>query len=150
MVLTLCQTNDTLDDKMCPQAGKSTKVAKAWVNVFAPAIADRINAVAPGAKLKKKDVVNLMSLCPFDTVAHEAPSPWCDLFTPEEWTSYEYHGDLTDYYGNGWVCPVVVPARFPADRGTSNLKIWTGTRARSRRWVRQRAACSADGPTCAR
>lgn len=86
---------------MCPQAGKSTEETKAWRDVFAPAIAKRINAVAPGAKLKKKDIVNLMTPCPFDTVAHEAPSPWCDLFTPKEWASYEYYGDLRDYYSNG-------------------------------------------------
>lgn len=86
---------------MCPRVGKSTKATKAWEDVFAPAIAKRINAAAPRANLKNTDIVNLMSLCPFDTVAHEAPSPWCDLFTSDEWASYEYHGDLTDYYGNG-------------------------------------------------
>ncbi|KAH0840375.1 histidine phosphatase superfamily [Lanmaoa asiatica] len=95
-------TNDTLDNKMCPQVGTSNQATKAWASVFTPAIADRMNAAAPGAKLKKTDVVNLMSLCPFDTVAHEAPSQWCDLFTPEEWASYEYYGDLVDYYGNGY------------------------------------------------
>ncbi|KAG6373929.1 histidine phosphatase superfamily [Boletus reticuloceps] len=87
---------------MCPQVGTSSHATNAWVNVFAPAITDRIKSAAPGAKLKKTDIVNLMSLCPFDTIAHEAPSPWCDLFTLEEWASYEYYGDLTDYYGNGY------------------------------------------------
>ncbi|KIK96092.1 hypothetical protein PAXRUDRAFT_826324 [Paxillus rubicundulus Ve08.2h10] len=95
-------TNDTLDDKMCPQVGSSAKETGNWVDSFAPTIASRINSEAPGAKLKKKDIVNLMSLCPFDTVAHEAPSPWCNLFTSDEWASYEYYGDLTDYYGNGY------------------------------------------------
>ncbi|KAF8837295.1 acid phosphatase [Paxillus ammoniavirescens] len=95
-------TNDTLDDKMCPQVGSSAQETGDWVDVFAPTIADRINSEAPGAKLKKKDIVNLMSLCPFDTVAYEAPSPWCDIFTSDEWASYEYYGDLTDYYGNGY------------------------------------------------
>ncbi|KIJ13338.1 hypothetical protein PAXINDRAFT_170613 [Paxillus involutus ATCC 200175] len=95
-------TNDTLDDKMCPQVGSSAQETGDWVDVFAPTIADRINSEAPGAKLKKKDIVNLMSLCPFDTVAYEAPSPWCNLFTSDEWASYEYYGDLTDYYGNGY------------------------------------------------
>lgn len=86
---------------MCPEVPKRSHATKAWVDVFTPAIADRINAAAPGAKLKKTDVVNLMSLCPFDTVAHEAPSPWCDLFAPKEWASYEYYGDLYGYYRNG-------------------------------------------------
>ena len=68
---------------MCPRVGTSTHATKGWADMFTPAIAERIKAAAPGAKLKKTDVVNLMSLCPFDTVAHEAPSPWCDLFTPK-------------------------------------------------------------------
>ncbi|KIJ69724.1 hypothetical protein HYDPIDRAFT_22894 [Hydnomerulius pinastri MD-312] len=95
-------SNDTLDDKMCPKVGTSALETKNWVDVFAPDIADRINHNAPGAKLKNTDIANLMSLCPFDTVAYEAPSPWCTLFTSDEWKSYEYYGDLNDYYGNGY------------------------------------------------
>jgi len=124
---------------MCPQAGTSSAATNAWVDVFTPEIADRINAAAPGAKLKNDDVVNLMSLCPFDTVAHEAPSPWCDLFTLEEWASYEYYGDLNDYYRNGWVIIVpVILTRSPQPSTESRaLKIWTEARARSGRWIRQ-------------
>lgn len=86
---------------MCPNVGTSAHETKKWVDVFAPAIADRINSEAPGAKLKNQDIANLMTLCPFDTVAYEAPSTWCNLFTTDEWVSYEYYGDLNDYYGNG-------------------------------------------------
>ena len=71
------------------------------MDVFAPEIADRLNKYAPGAHLKHRDIANLMSLCPFETVAYERNSPWCGLFTEEEWASYEYYGDLDDYYGNG-------------------------------------------------
>ncbi|KAG1743648.1 histidine phosphatase superfamily [Suillus paluster] len=95
-------SNDTLDDNMCPNVGTSDDQTKTWLDVFAPEIRDRLNHYAPGADLKKKDVENLMSLCPFETVAYEQISPWCALFTEEEWASYEYHGDLYDYYGNGY------------------------------------------------
>ncbi|KIJ69718.1 hypothetical protein HYDPIDRAFT_78145 [Hydnomerulius pinastri MD-312] len=95
-------TNDTLDDNMCPNDGSSSDYTEEWVDVYAPSIADRINAAAPGADLSNDDIANLMTLCPFETVAYEAPSPWCDLFTMDEWASYEYYGDLTDYYGNGY------------------------------------------------
>ncbi|KAH7923636.1 acid phosphatase [Leucogyrophana mollusca] len=95
-------TNDTLDDNMCPNVGTSDDETTDWADVFAPAIADRINAAAPGASLSNSDIVNLMMLCPFETVANEAPSPFCDLFTLDEFNSYEYYGDLTDYYGNGY------------------------------------------------
>ncbi|KAG1743645.1 histidine phosphatase superfamily [Suillus paluster] len=95
-------SNDTLDDHQCPNIGTSDDQTKTWLDVFAPEIRDRLNHYAPGADLKKKDVENLMSLCPFETVAYEQISPWCALFTEEEWASYEYHGDLYDYYGNGY------------------------------------------------
>ncbi|KAF9233783.1 histidine phosphatase superfamily [Melanogaster broomeanus] len=95
-------TNDTLDDNMCPNVSSSDGETDDWKDVFAPAIEDRINDEAPGASLGKSDIVNIMTLCPFDTVAHEKPSPWCNIFTSDEWASYEYYGDLDDYYGNGY------------------------------------------------
>ncbi|KAH7927515.1 acid phosphatase [Leucogyrophana mollusca] len=95
-------TNDTLDDNMCPNVGTSDDETEDWADVFAPAIADRINAAAPGAKLSNSDVVNIMTLCPLETVANEAPSPFCDLFTSDEFASFEYYGDLDNYYGNGY------------------------------------------------
>ncbi|KAG0695990.1 histidine phosphatase superfamily [Suillus ampliporus] len=95
-------SNDTLDDHQCPKIGTSDAQTGTWLDVFAPEIADRLNQYAPGAHLKNSDIENLMSLCPFETVAHEQISPWCALFTEEEWASYEYDGDLYDYYGNGY------------------------------------------------
>ena len=86
---------------MCPDVGTSDSETTAWADVYAPEIVDRINSEAPGADLKNTDIVNLMMLCPFDTVASEAPSPWCNLFNSTEFASYEYYGDLDDYYGNG-------------------------------------------------
>ena len=127
---------------MCPAAGGSSNETTAWVDVYTPEIVTRINAAAPGADLDGTDIVNLMSLCPFDTVADEAPSPWCDVFTPEEFTSYEYYGDLGDYYGNGWV--FILPSSPCTEHCLP--KIWTAARARSRRGVCQRAARPVDRP----
>ncbi|KAF8833057.1 phosphoglycerate mutase-like protein, partial [Paxillus ammoniavirescens] len=83
-------------------AGSSGEETTTWINIYAPEIAHRINSEAPGANPTNADIVNLMSSCAFDTVAHEAPSPWCNLFTSSEWESYEYYKDLSDYYGNGY------------------------------------------------
>ncbi|KIJ69717.1 hypothetical protein HYDPIDRAFT_77157 [Hydnomerulius pinastri MD-312] len=95
-------TNDTLDNNMCPNAGSSSTETNAWLSTFAPPITARLNAAAPGANLSDSDTLNIMDLCPFETVANEAPSPFCDLFTMDEWASYEYYDDLKDYYGNGY------------------------------------------------
>ncbi|KAF9235556.1 histidine phosphatase superfamily [Melanogaster broomeanus] len=95
-------SNDTLDNNMCPAAGSSANATGSWVDVFAPPIVDRINAEAPGANLTNSDIPPLMSLCAFDTVANEEPSPWCNIFSTGEFADYEYYGDVDDYYGNGY------------------------------------------------
>ncbi|KAH7909639.1 histidine phosphatase superfamily [Hygrophoropsis aurantiaca] len=94
--------NDTLDNSMCPNAGSSSNETTQWLSVFAPSIADRLNAAAPGANLTNSDILNIMSMCPYETVANEAPSPFCDLFSLEEFDSFGYYEDVKDYYGNGY------------------------------------------------
>jgi hypothetical protein len=44
-----------------------------------------------------------MDMCPFETVAtpNGAISPFCSLFTDDEWESYEFLQDLDKYFGNG-------------------------------------------------
>jgi Histidine phosphatase superfamily (branch 2) len=92
---------DTLDDKMCPGAGDSDAQTEAWRDTFAPAIAQRLNAAAPGATLDNADIPSLISLCAFDTLAKETPSPWCGVFSQREFDGFEYYGDLDKYYNTG-------------------------------------------------
>jgi hypothetical protein len=65
-----------------------------WLHVYARPIAKRLNAWAPGAKLNADDVWNLMSVCPIETQLRQAPSPFCALFTKDEWAQFEYQGDV--------------------------------------------------------
>ncbi|EIW76422.1 acid phosphatase [Coniophora puteana RWD-64-598 SS2] len=95
-------TNDTLDDNMCPNAASSDDETDAWKDVFAPSIEDRINNDAPGASIGKSDVANLLQLCPFETVAFEQPSPWCNLFTQDDFEGLEYYLDIDDFYSTGY------------------------------------------------
>jgi hypothetical protein len=85
---------------MCPNA-KEGKEGKTWLGVFAGSITKRLNAAAPRAHLKKKDTHSLMSLCAFHSIALMAPSPFCSLFSAEEFTEYSYHADLAKFYTNG-------------------------------------------------
>ncbi|KAF9522115.1 phytase [Crepidotus variabilis] len=94
--------NNTLDDKMCPNAGYPDEYTTIWTNIFGPPIADRLNAQAPGAGITPEDVPSLMSLCAFDTVATSSLSPFCQLFSPEEFAEYEYLGDVEKYYNTGY------------------------------------------------
>ncbi|TDL30133.1 phosphoglycerate mutase-like protein [Rickenella mellea] len=94
--------NDTLDDNMCPNAGSSTAQTNTWQVIYAAPAVARLNAAAPGANLTVTDITNLISLCPFETVAKEKPSAFCSLFTQEEFDGFEYFGDLGKYYGTGY------------------------------------------------
>jgi hypothetical protein len=88
---------------MCSNAEKyKDKEAKKWLKLYAGSIKKRLNAAAPGAQLKEKDTHSLMSLCAFHSQFLMAPSPFCGLFSAEEFTAgYAYHGDLAKFYTNG-------------------------------------------------
>ncbi|KAL8804049.1 MAG: hypothetical protein Q9200_005978 [Gallowayella weberi] len=61
------------------------------------------NTDLPGANLTATDTINFLDLCPFTTVASPvgAISPFCDLFSIDEWKRYDYYQTLGKYYGYG-------------------------------------------------
>ncbi|EAU82589.2 phytase [Coprinopsis cinerea okayama7 len=93
--------NDTLEDHMCPNAGTPEPQTAIWTEIFAQPIADRLNALAPGANLSAADAASLIPLCAFESVAMERPSRFCALFSGEEFEGYEYLADLEKYYNRG-------------------------------------------------
>ncbi|KAJ7336943.1 histidine phosphatase superfamily [Mycena albidolilacea] len=104
--------NDTLDNSMCPNAGDSDAQTDAWLAVFAPNITARLNRWAPGANVTDTETYSLISMCPFHTVASFVPgaaltlSPFCELFTTDEFAAFEYSMDLDKYYGTGYGAPL--------------------------------------------
>jgi hypothetical protein len=62
-----------------------------------------LNKWAPGANVEESDIFHLMSICPIETQLRQEPSPFCGLFTKDEWASYEYYGDLEKFYRTGYV-----------------------------------------------
>ncbi|KAL7279575.1 hypothetical protein ACG7TL_005975 [Trametes sanguinea] len=93
--------NNTLNND-CPNAGDGTPEMETWRSVFAPSIAERLTKGAPGATLTNEDVFHLMAMCPFESVAKETMSPFCAMFTEDEFRAFEYHGDLEKYYKTGY------------------------------------------------
>lgn len=93
---------------MCPSSGDSSNQTAQWLAVFASPIAARLNAAASGANLTADDVSSLISLCPFETLAKERHSAFCDLFAHEQdaFPGFAYSGDLDKYYGTGSVPPL--------------------------------------------
>ena len=70
-------------------------------DIFAIPITARLNKDLPGAGLENGDTVMIMDMCAFETVASSTNSlsPFCSLFTQEEWQQYDYYETLGKYYG---------------------------------------------------
>lgn len=88
---------------MCPNVGSSDAQTDIWSSIYGASIADRLNALAPGANLVAKDISNLIPLCALETVATGTLSPFCTIFTLAEFAQFEYWADLDKYYGTGYV-----------------------------------------------
>jgi hypothetical protein len=97
-------SNNTLSHGLCTAFEESHvgSVAQAeWVDIFVPPIQDRVNSKLVGANLTQSEVIFLMDLCPFETVAHPTAkmSQFCHLFSEDEWHQYDYYQSLGKYYG---------------------------------------------------
>ena len=103
------EENNTLHHGLCtafeegPYSTIGASAQKTYLSTFAPPITARLNANLPGANLSDADVILLMDLCPFHTVASPSwtLSPFCTLFTPAEWQHYDYYQTLGKWYGFG-------------------------------------------------
>ncbi|OJJ44560.1 hypothetical protein ASPZODRAFT_134637 [Penicilliopsis zonata CBS 506.65] len=100
--------NNSLDHGACGRFEASTRgeaVQTNFTRLFAPSIRRRLQRDLAGVKLELDEVVYLMDLCAFDTVARTSDgsllSPFCSLFTPDEWVEYDYLQSLGKYYGYG-------------------------------------------------
>ncbi|KAH7327620.1 histidine phosphatase superfamily [Rhizoctonia solani] len=102
------KVNNTLDVQTCPAARALNPppgdIASAkWLATFAPPITERLNNGLPGANLTDRDVFSLMNLCGFDSAAKNGTaSPWCSVFSMDEWKSYEYYHDLEKYWSKSY------------------------------------------------
>jgi hypothetical protein len=103
--------NNTMSHGLCTSFEKDDDLGDndaqtAWGNKFLPPIRDRLNRDLKKAKLSLKETIYLMDLCPFNTVNTPdgaVQSRFCDLFSTEDWRSYNYWQTLGKYYkyGNG-------------------------------------------------
>ncbi|KAK5660488.1 hypothetical protein OQA88_13036 [Cercophora sp. LCS_1] len=102
--------NNTLNNKLCGSfvSGKYSHIgsnaSQEYLNVFGPPILRRLIANLPGANLSLSDLPLLMDLCPYHTVASPggaSVSPFCSLFSQDEWRSYDYYQTLGKWYGFG-------------------------------------------------
>ncbi|KAI0018053.1 histidine phosphatase superfamily [Xylariomycetidae sp. FL0641] len=66
---------------------------------------DRLNSQVQGITFDAVDVVSMLQLCSYETVAL-GYSTFCELFGEEDFRNYEYIFDLNSYYTNGPGSPV--------------------------------------------
>ncbi|CCX06869.1 Similar to 3-phytase B; acc. no. P34754 [Pyronema omphalodes CBS 100304] len=67
---------------------------------YLPSIAERLSAVNPTHPIKPADVYAMQELCGFEMLVRGS-SPWCAVFTQEDWAQFEYARDLLHYYRAG-------------------------------------------------
>ncbi|EOA83139.1 hypothetical protein ACJQWK_00301 [Exserohilum turcicum] len=73
-----------------------------WDSIYLPPIAARLNAhIQGGLNLTNSQVDQIPYLCGFESQITGRRSPFCDVFTDEEFLQYEYAQDLRYWYGNG-------------------------------------------------
>ena len=108
---------------------------KSFTNTSVRPIAASLNSVAPGANPDPHDAHAVMHLCPLETVAKERLSPFCSMFSEEDFEIYEYAGDLEKIYNGRYACIVPPPLTHSSSHCSSGMGVpWD----RSRRRVRQR------------
>ncbi|KAL2861733.1 histidine phosphatase superfamily [Aspergillus pseudodeflectus] len=105
--------NNTLDSSTCTdfENNKTGSVIKSnFMALMTPPICKRFEAELPGVSLTGHEVIYLMDMCSFDTVAITTDgselSPFCGLFSDEEWVQYDYLQSLAKYYGHGAGSPL--------------------------------------------
>ncbi|KAL8998704.1 MAG: hypothetical protein Q9169_002259 [Polycauliona sp. 2 TL-2023] len=80
-----------------------SQAQQTFLATFLPTVLNRLNRDIPSVNLTAIDTINLFDLCPFMTVASPvgALSPFCHLFSSDEWKHYNYYQSLGKYYGYG-------------------------------------------------
>ncbi|KAI9044943.1 uncharacterized protein KD926_011116 [Aspergillus affinis] len=71
--------------------------------VYAPVIAKRLISEQGNLALgsfSDEEIFSMQEMCGYETIARGS-SPWCDVFTKEEWESFEYARDIIHYYRAG-------------------------------------------------
>ncbi|CAI4212584.1 unnamed protein product [Parascedosporium putredinis] len=102
--------NNTLDHGGCtefeggPDSQLGNRARDAFADRFVPPVLRRLHeGLGASLHLTRDDVVAIMDLCPFYSVADPEGklSDFCHLFTRDEWKSYDYYQSLGKYYGYG-------------------------------------------------
>ena len=102
--------NPLAGDKACPNNGNNRSEAGDWASTqwqerYLKSATDRFRQSMTGnPNWTIEDTYNAQTMCPYETVGL-GYSPFCSLFTMEEWLGFEYSLALSYYGGNGFASP---------------------------------------------
>lgn len=108
----------------CPAYSSSagSKQSSQYQSLYSAPIISRLNALAPGFNFTADDIFAMQELCGYETVIRGS-SPFCslDLFSLDEWLSFEYANDIMYHYNTGYGNPISGVIGFPWLNATLNL-----------------------------
>lgn len=76
------------------------KMIEAFRHTYEPAIVKRLAKENPSFAFTEDEVFSMQLMCGFEILAR-GESQWCDVFTADEWDSFEYARDVIHYYRSG-------------------------------------------------
>ncbi|KAH7906749.1 phosphoglycerate mutase-like protein [Hygrophoropsis aurantiaca] len=71
----------------------ATEQGDIWGKKYIPSITQRLSVLLPGVNLSDDDTLGALYACAYDLAAYNS-SPWCNVFLPTEFTSFDYESDL--------------------------------------------------------
>ncbi|CDO70128.1 hypothetical protein BN946_scf184783.g12 [Trametes cinnabarina] len=106
----------------CPafDASMGSVQSGAWQQKYTAPLVERFNSIAPGFNFTLTDVVGMQQLCGYDTVIRNLTS-FCDVFTADEWLSFEYANDLMYFYSIGYGNPIAPQLGMPWVRNALDI-----------------------------
>jgi hypothetical protein len=95
--------NSLTPTKTCKKFHSSTgsKEAKTWLQHYTKPILEKFNSKIVNLNFSSNDILAMQELCGYETVIR-GYSPFCRLFTTEEWICFEYYFDIKYYYELGY------------------------------------------------
>ncbi|KAL8732394.1 MAG: hypothetical protein Q9166_002792 [cf. Caloplaca sp. 2 TL-2023] len=69
-------------------------------STYLPAISARFQTQNPGIKFTDGEIYSMQEMCGFGLLVRGS-SPWCNVFTHEDWLNFEYARDVIHYYRAG-------------------------------------------------
>ncbi|KAI4155852.1 MAG: hypothetical protein L6R39_001167 [Caloplaca ligustica] len=69
-------------------------------STYLPSISARFAAPNPGIRFTDEEIYSMQEMCGFEVLVRGS-SAWCNIFTHDEWLSFEYARDVIHYYRTG-------------------------------------------------